>query len=258
MNNTFNLTRFGWYFKKHTIDYGRTYLLSLAVAAGVVFLGLALPAFIGVGVVTQNYQYGMYIFLVWLGGSIFTSNIFADLGNRKKAVLPLTLPVSHLERFLVAWLYTFPIFLVAANVCFFAVDSVVVSMAHSTIEPNKLINLFDTKTPGIMALVIFMVFQSLCFWGAVYFNKLHFIKTAFIFFITLLAITLFNKVSLSIISGGKLSSYNLFFQNQVFIKGKYYSFTLSNSTYLISWIIYALTGILLLISTFYKLKEKEV
>ncbi|GAA4098697.1 hypothetical protein [Mucilaginibacter panaciglaebae] len=258
MNNTFNLTRFGWYFKKHTIDHGRTYLLSLVAAVGIVFLGLGLPAFLGVGVVTQNYQYGMYIFLIWLGGSIFTSTIFAELSDRKKAILTLTLPVSHLERFLVAWLYTFPIFLVAANICFFAVDSLVLSMSHPVIEPNRLLNLFDTKTPGILALVAFMVFQIPCFWGAVYFNKLHFIKTAFLFFMACLAITILNKAILRLVSGGDLSSYNLFFQNQVFIKGKYYSFTLSNSTYIISWIIYASTGLLLLVSAFYKLKEKQV
>jgi len=258
MNNTFNLKRFVWYFKKHTIENGRTYLLSLAVAAGIIFLGLALPAFIGAGVLSENYQYGMYIFLLWLGGSIFTSTIFANLGDKKKAILPLTLPVSALERFVVAWLYTFPIFLVIANCCFFAIDSLVISISHPTTGPNVMINLFKTITPGLSALILFAMFQMLCFWGAIYFNRLHFIKTAFVFFIAFFGSIFLNKAMLWLISGGVLSSYNFFFDNQVFVNGKYYSLVISDNIYTISWIFFTLALIIMWMSSYYKLKEKQV
>lgn len=257
MNNTFSLKRFGWYFKKHTIEHGRTYLLSTTVAVGIVFLGLALPAFVGGGEITTNYQFGMYIFLLWLGGSIFTSTIFADLSDRKKAILPLTLPVSHLERFVVAWLYTFPIFLIVANICFFAVDGLILSMSHPTVEPNRLLNLFDNKTPGALAFILFALFQIVCFWGAIYFKRLHFIKTAFVFFLAFLVSSILNKGILWLVSGGNLSSNNLFFQSNIMVQGKFYSLTINKGVYVEDWIIFALALILLWVSAFYKLKEKQ-
>ena len=262
MNNTFNLKRFGWYFKKHSIDHGRTYLLSLAVAIGIVFLALSLPAFIGPGVISGNYQYGIYLFLIWLGGGIFTSTIFADLGDRKKAILPLTLPVSHLEKFLVAWLYTFPIFLVVATCCFFAIDCLVVNMSHSTViqEPNRLIKLTDEGTSGVLAITMFILFQIICFWGAIYFNKLHFIKSALVFFIAFLASTVLNKALIWLVSGGHFSSSGFFFQSDIIIaiKSTSYGLTLSKDIYAINWLIFALTMVLLWVSAFYKLKEKQV
>lgn len=261
MNNTFNPQRFGWYFKKHTIDHGRTYLLSLAVAAGVVFLGLALPAYIGTGYVSESYQFGMYIFLVWLGGSIFTSTIFADLGDRKKAILPLTLPVSHMEKFVVAWLYTFPIFLIVANCVFFGVDSIVLSMSHSSltfVPKNKILNLLNPQTPGTMALAVFILFQIMNFWGAIYFNRLHFIKTAFAFFITFLASNILSTGILLLISRGDLSSISFFFQDEVMIKGKPRVLFISNSIQITGWVIFALMLIILWVSTYFKLKEKQV
>lgn len=260
MNNTFNLTRFGWYFKKHTIDHGRTYLISLAVAIGIVFVGLGLTGLIGTGWLSQGYQYGMYLFLIWLGGSIFTSTIFSDLGDRKKATLPLTLPVSALERFLVAWLYTCPIFLLVATCCFFGVDALVLSMSHSRIiqNPNKMLDLLSIETPGAFALVMFAVFQIVCFWGAIYFNSLHFIKTAFVFFIVFLGASLINKIVMWLISGGSFSSNSLFFQSDIYVNGNSYGLTLGSGPYIVNWAIFGLIIILLLTSTFYKLKEKQV
>ncbi|WP_214072532.1 hypothetical protein [Mucilaginibacter sp. dw_454] len=258
MNNTFNLKRFSWYFKKHTLDHGRTYVLSLAVAMGIVFLFLAIPALVGSGPVSDSYQYTMYLVLIWLGGSIFTSTIFAELGDRKKAILPLTLPVSHLEKFLVAWLYTFPIFLISVNACFFIIDSLVLSINHPTVTPFKLVHSLITQSPIVIALIMFVLFQVFCFWGAIYFKRLHFIKTAFAFFLALLIVSLLNKVILWLISGGKFSSSSLFFESNITVNNNNYWLTLGNNIHLVQWVIFGLAQLLLFVSTFYKLKEKQV
>lgn len=258
MNNTFNLKRFGWYFKKHTMEHGKTYLQSLLVAIGVIFLALAIPAFTNQDGVSENAQFAIYLFVIWLGGSIFTSTIFTELGDRKKAILPLTLPVSHLEKFLVGWLFTFPIFLIIATGAFYAVDGLVLSLSHPIYAPNKMLNLLDKETRGNTAIIVFLVLHIFSFWGAIYFNKLHFIKTGFTFFLTALTVSLVNYLFLLLISNGELSSRAIFFNPVVWVGTKSFTLNLSDNIYRLNWIVLALSIILLWFSAFYKLKEKQV
>jgi len=258
MNNTFNMKRFGWYFKKHTLEHLRTYLLSLTVVVGIVFLGLAIPAFSNRNGVGQGTQYAVYLFVIWLGGSIFTSTIFADLGDRKKAILQLALPVSNLEKFLTAWLFTFPIFLIVATCAFYAVDAVILSLNHPTQGSNKLLNLFDNETPVKQVFIVFLVFHMFSFWGAIYFNKLHFIKTGFTFFLGTLMLSLFNYIFLSIISSGALNNQAVFFQPNILVENKLYALNLNENLFTVNWIVFAICIILLWLSAFYKLKEKQV
>jgi lysylphosphatidylglycerol synthetase-like protein (DUF2156 family) len=258
MNNTFNLKRFGWYFKKHTIEHGKTYLLTLLVTAGIVFLVLAIPVFIAHGPVTIDWQFRILLTVLWLGGSIFTSTVFADLGDSKKAILPLMLPVSHLEKFLVAWLYTFPIFLLVSTGTFYFVDAIILSMSHPTDGPDKMLNLLNDGTPASLAIILFTLLHMLTFWGAIYFNKLHFIKTGCAFFIVAFAVCVFNYGFLSLISGGQLITRAPIFQTSVIIKNISYTLHISPNILVECWIIFALAVILLWLSAFYKLKEKQV
>src|SRR5665213_2760957 len=107
MNNTFNLTRFGRLFVKHTVEHYKSYLMSLAVLMGVMLLGDGFITYLIPGdFMDAGMQSALFMSVLLLAGTIFASTIFADLGDNKKAMASLTLPASHFEKYLVAWLYS--------------------------------------------------------------------------------------------------------------------------------------------------------
>src|ERR1700735_3627414 len=107
MNNIFNVNRFCRVFIKHTVEHFKSYLMSLTVLIGVMLLGgsfityMIFDSFMPIAM-----QSVLFVSILLLAGTIFTSTIFADMGDNKKAIASLTLPASHFEKYLVAWLYS--------------------------------------------------------------------------------------------------------------------------------------------------------
>ena len=77
-----------------------------------------------------------------LAGTMFTSTIFAGYGDKKKAVAALTLPASHFEKYLVAWLYSFLIFAIVYSAGFFLIASLAINIKQFPGHPPELINIF--------------------------------------------------------------------------------------------------------------------
>jgi len=102
-----------------------------------------------------------------------------------------------------------------------------------------------------------LIFHLFSFWGAIYFNNLHFIKTGFTFFLGALALSIFNYIFLSVISTGSLTNRSVFFQNHVLVNNKLYDLNINENIFIAMWIAFAISVMLLWLSTFYKLKEKQ-
>src|ERR1700712_4678815 len=121
MNNTFNIDRFMLLFKKRSVEQAKTYLLSIAVLTGMLFIILGFNSFTNRGHLDRNPQGIIFMFFLLLGGSIYTSLSFTDMGDKKMAIPALALPASHFEKYLVSWLYSYVIFqLVCVGVFYFA------------------------------------------------------------------------------------------------------------------------------------------
>ncbi len=107
MNKTFSIHRFTRLFKKHTKEHFRNYLMSVAVLVGVMMLGGSFLVYMADVQLDKSLQTFFFFSIMLLAGTIFTSNAFADLGERKKAITWLVLPASHFEKYMVAWVYSF-------------------------------------------------------------------------------------------------------------------------------------------------------
>lgn len=262
MNNTFNLPRFLSYFKKHTIENGKTYLLSTAVLVGIFIIALFFVVAMGTGNLTIDWQMTVLMSCTLLGGSIFTSLTFSDIGDKKKAIPALTLPVSHLEKYLVSWIYTYVIFLVICIGAFYLVDIIAIQFSVTTTGtysgPSKLIDLISKETPGILLITIFTQCHALAFWGAIYFDKLHFLKAAFVFFIAVIGFNLLSKALLSVITDGQLST-TLFFQgSDIIVNGHRTFISPTDSINHLGMAMLIAVVLLLWTSAFFRLKEKQV
>src|SRR5450755_2181657 len=121
MNKILNPTRFWRLFTKHTAENYSTYLMSMSVLAGVMLLGGAFIIFLIPGPMDAGFQSVVFIILMLISGTIFSSTVFSELGDKRKAVPALTLPATQLEKFLVGWVYAYPIFVLVYTGIFYLV-----------------------------------------------------------------------------------------------------------------------------------------
>ncbi|MDB5140332.1 MAG: hypothetical protein JWR12_2248 [Mucilaginibacter sp.] len=190
MSNIFNPKRFGMLFIKHTSEHYKTYLISLGVLIGVMVLGGSFIVYLIPGGIDKNVQTLLFVPIFFLAGTIFTSTIFADFGDQKKAVATLTLPASHFEKFLVGWLYSYVIFSAVFVSSFYTILIILLNLKHIPHRHTEIFNVF--AEPASSLFIVFALLQSISFFGAIFFKRFHFIKAGFCFFICVGILTLLN------------------------------------------------------------------
>jgi len=259
MNNIFSLTRFFRLFNKHSREQFNTYLMSIAVLTGILIIILGLFVYSNNGMLPVRVQIVYFFIFLIFSGTIFTSMIFAELGSKKKAIPALTLPVSHFERFLVAWIYSFVIFQLVFIVCFYAVDSIAIQIAnHNPLIHNELMP-FSLKDPvAFFCYMAFIALHSVAFLGAIYFEKLHFVKTAFILFVFLALISLVNYGMIHSMFDSTVHATAPFKNLFVVEHTIYHQIHPNESADTIFIVMIYLLTILLWTTAYFKLKEKQV
>ncbi len=246
-------------FSKHIVENYKTYLMSAGVLAGILFVGLGLNAYASNGYLNLNIQVGFFVAGMLLAGSIFTSLIFADLGNKKEAIPALTLPASTFEKYLVNWLITLPIFILVFTGIFYLVAVIVVSFSSSSADrENQLLNIFSEDQKAYYAFIIYLILHAVIFFGAIYFEKLHFIKTAFAFFIGVFLLGLINRPILSSIFNQSVDGTSIFSPVNISNGKEAFQIHAPSVEPRIEGIIVAIIVMILWVSAYYKLKEKEV
>lgn len=259
MNNICSANRFLRLWNKHTKEHYKSYLMSVAVLTGVLLMVFSVVAYDGEGAIPLGGQRGVFAFFLLISGTIFTSMVFTELGNQKQSIPALTLPVSHLERYLVAWIYSFIVFQLVYVACYYIVDIIAVNIGNNNPKVHNEIMTLDFHEKEIyVPYLAFLLLHAVSFFGAIYFEKMHFIKSAFAFFIALVAIILLNSALVHLIFNETVHVSAPF--TGVFIKEKeqYFQLPPTDTGAAISlYMIFALV-IILWTATYYKLKEKQV
>ncbi|MES2378678.1 MAG: hypothetical protein V4553_18940 [Bacteroidota bacterium] len=265
MNNTFDLQRFLLLFKKHTVEHSRSYILSIAVMFGASLLLLEFYAFIGHGILKDSIQAGIFITILLLVGSIYTSLSFSSLGNRQQAINTLTLPASHFEKYFLQWIYTFVIFQLVCVGVFYVADVIVVALNprgadYREVIKNSVFNIFDLTNGAYGAFVFYFLFHGISFWGALFFNKLHFVKTAFVFFVTAIIIIITSQTLQTFLIGAHISRSLMTFGGISLYDPQHGSKDIDISAGIMLTGVGVLIGVVVLfwVSAFYRLKEKQV
>ena len=180
-NQHFNLTRFGRLVRKHTSEYLRTYLISAAVLLGGVTLTLGGLTYLMRQPLGNELQTLLFMTGLWTTGLAFTATVFAEMSNARRAAPALLLPTSHLEKYLVAWLYSLPVFLAVYVAVFLAIDALVLQWAgysHPHL-PHQLLDLTSSRRPLLTVIASYSLVHALALCGAIYFRSLHIVKTSF-------------------------------------------------------------------------------
>ena len=178
MSQFFNISRFGRLFSKHTTEHAGGYLLATGVLLGGLGLVLGFVAYMSTEPVTPDMQAVIFGMGLLAAGSFFTSTVFALFGDKKQATAALLLPASHWEKYLVGWLYSLPIFLAVYVGCFFLMDSLVLQLGSGG-RPAATVQLFSHESRLYVVLVAYAVVNAVFLWGSIFFEKQHFVRTAF-------------------------------------------------------------------------------
>ncbi|TKC02854.1 hypothetical protein [Pedobacter frigoris] len=258
MNNTFNLSRFIKLFKRHSIANYKPYLMLLLILIGGLSIALGYTSMNANSFISIE-QYTMFQLCLFVSAPIFTAGIFAELGSQSKSISFLMLPASNLEKWLVAWVYSFVIFLVVYIACFYVVDAVVLQIANASLkQPQKLVNIFDPKHRLISDLVIFSLLHALSFFGAVFFRKHQILKIGSLLLVLYFGMIYVNAAVLTAMFNTEVNVGQLF-SSVSFIDGNdYYHINESPIISSASSYIFFIVAGLIWSATYYRLKEKEV
>jgi hypothetical protein len=188
MNLFFNPTRFGRLLRKHTSENLLSYGLGAAVLLGGMLVVMGFLSYIGGGI-SHVGQGVLFILLLMGAGGFFTSTVLGHFGSGSRAAMALTLPASQFEKYLVAWLFSLPLFLVVFTIDFYLADWLVLSLSPGH---NTLLNVFGDAEAVVTVLVVFLIVHGVALCGSIIFKQYQFIKTAFVFFLVATVLIVIN------------------------------------------------------------------
>lgn len=192
MKNLFSASRFGRLFRKHSVENFNQYALSTGVLLGFMTLVMGFIAYISGNPLGAQEQAIFFILFLLGAGFIFTSSVFSHLGSKNQAIAALSLPASHFEKYLVGWLYSFVIFLIVFTISFYAVTALIVSLDDWRGREKEIVNVFSPDQNASSAYIIYAFVHAVAIWGAIFFTKTQFIKTAFVVLFVLGALATLN------------------------------------------------------------------
>ena len=258
MNDTFNLTRFSRLFVKHTAEHYRTYLMAIGILVGFLVLSGAFLFFVVQNAADTGFQTASYAIVLFISGGLFASSIFADYGDKNTAISALTLPASSFEKFLVGWLWSYPIFLlVYTGVFYLAIWGLSGLQTSFYGHPLAFFRLWQPQM--IVLWVLFTEVHALALFGAIYFRKLQFIRTGFTFFVALLLTLLFNTIFLKVLSGVQVIKLAIPFGYLNFAsKGQEFQIALEERTSTLILVLIQTVAVAIWVAAYFRLKEKRV
>ena len=133
MRSSFSFSRLLQLIRKQGIENGRLYLLSSLALVGL----LALVFAFWISTTSPDYHeeimYVIFLFGLFIAGSIFASMTFNMLGNKDQGVYWLGFPASHLEKLICSIFYTTIVFSMVYVASFFLVKTAAVAVVKAII-----------------------------------------------------------------------------------------------------------------------------
>jgi hypothetical protein len=266
MNNFFNFNRFTLLVKRQWVENRKLFLMATLVllGIGVVIYSVNLDWDLG-DLMNVPTRYQIFVMSFFLAGSLFTNYVFKDLSDKNSSTSFLMIPASHFEKQLSACIYVFIIFPIVFLSIFFILDFVFVNIGNGIqeeltinkgIKGNKYFFNFIANTKDFQTIFLIMawvVLQAFVVLGSISFMRWSFIKTGFVGFVILLAISLFvgfmQKIFLNDLYQEVLRVQGnwVYPENNNVLDKEFLSFILK----------YVLTPLFLIIG-YFKLKEKQI
>jgi len=189
MTATFSFPRLLQLIRKQWIENSRLYLFSTLALLGI--LGLVMIFW----VITDGKHYsedGLYIiflFGLFIAGSVFASMSFSMLGNKERGTYWLAFPASHLEKLVCMIFYNVVVFTLVYCACFFLVKSMAVTYVNSLVADHPQDYTFRRSVWGsdrsFLAIIPYFIYgffavQAFYLLGSAYFPRYSFVITTIV------------------------------------------------------------------------------
>ncbi len=203
MSNLFNTTRFFALIRRQWIGFGRIYLMSIGVIAGVIFCFYAFNIGTDYNEIKNesahvysvlNFRSPLFCVLGLFFVTVISSSYFADLGRKTKAIFELMIPASQLEKFLVGIFYTVIISISSYLLIYYLIDLAFVSYlrgfgpavrtAVNSLGEQVTVDFwqyyFDVDYPKGIGNILFLpiLLNAIFLLGGIIFKSYQYIKTA--------------------------------------------------------------------------------
>ncbi|MES2827417.1 MAG: hypothetical protein V4687_04665 [Bacteroidota bacterium] len=203
MNNTFDINRFGLLLRRQWLEFGRIYLILLAVAFGVIatfYTTILWQALAHGGHFDSRLNFREPLFLIFgfLFISVIASNYYAHFGQKSRTVVELLIPASTFEKFIAGVFFTAFLTVASFILIFYLTDLGFVAKLKDTFGVTELTSSYTNAdgmkvavtdrmdyfftvnsknlVPPLFAIPAFVT--SIFLLGSIYFNRFHYIKTA--------------------------------------------------------------------------------
>ncbi len=190
-NNILSIKRLYLFLRRQILSNTTTLLIAFGAVAGALLVVTLLSGFLQPQ--EPSNLTGLYLSAMFIGGFVFTSNIYAELHQSQRSYQFLTLPVSTTERLAGAWVITavlFPLVSVAAMALIVLIANLLINISMG-VSPFPSVFTGGTWT----AVKIYVVTQSMFLAGAAYFRKNNFLKTVLTLFVASMILQFFFALS---------------------------------------------------------------
>ena len=260
MNSIFSFQRFGNLMKKQFAEYYKAYLMGAGVLVGLMTLACTFIVDATKEPLGLDSQRDLFNITLMIVGAIFTSASFTDAGEKKQAIYLLTLPATLFEKYLVRWVISYLVFLVVFIVLYYIVIIPFAGLYHgSGKETGGIVNIVNEHNFEI-AMIYYSLVHSLMFFGAIFFRKIHLIKTAFSIFGILVVLNAINSVMIKQMLGLRSIDIrsNMFATLNIQESDGFHSMNAGPSVELMVNIMWVSITLVLWTAAYFRLKEKQV
>jgi hypothetical protein len=178
MTNFLSISRLGLLMQMELRKNIKGIVIAMVVIFGVAFTGFILDNIFTSYKVYESHQYGYIVFLI-LGGIIFSSLAFNDLGSPLKRYTYLTLPASTFEKFLSMWLLTTIGWIVVFTICFISYTFFANTIGSLFFKSVTFIGFSPLSKVSIIGIKYYIAIQGVFLLGAANFKGFAFLKTLF-------------------------------------------------------------------------------
>ena len=136
MTTTFSFSRLLQLIRKQWFENSRLYIFSILALLGILGLVMIFWVITDGPHYSEDSLYIIFLFGLFIAGSVFASMSFSMLGNKERGTYWLAFPASHLEKLICMIFYNVVVFTVVYCACFFLLKSMAVTYVNSFVAGN--------------------------------------------------------------------------------------------------------------------------
>ncbi len=174
--NRFNIKRTFQIIYRQLIMSIKPWTIGIAAAGGFLLGVFVLQVIASGGYFNLGLFTSLGFVILFVGGYIFTSNIFNELQSPVKSQYYLTLPARTEEKLIAGWLMSSVFFAIVSLVLIFLISFIISGVLNLLFEGS--LQLFNPLSERAMTITgVYLVTQTIFLLGSVYFRKFNFLKT---------------------------------------------------------------------------------